>query len=323
VENNTQSRRRGNIIQHECEVRFHFLTPRFVNRKPSINKMVLISVGRHTHAPPPPRKIPAEEKELILDLCRQHGLSGVTARRLLASPMIPLLLKSDGTSSTALHPSLSNLDALNHLIRKERLREFPLGTDILGIQTLMQRQLNDPYVRTAHQFDNGKFMVLCQFIEQSHILFNARELFIDKTFKRTKCQEFEFNSYDHSTNCITTIARVFTDCDDIDSYYEAFRLVFGRAEQDVTDGKRRIPWAHLADTVNLSRKDIKAILVDEHIAQVKGLGKYFEKEYGTLGHDADWHIYRIVKVCQFHYGQTVTVLEKKRGVSESIFPLAL
>jgi hypothetical protein len=272
--------------------------------------MVVICVGKHTHPPPPPRKILCDDRKTILNQCHQYGIEGATARRILASPMIPLLLHGEVNSSSP-HPALTNLDAINHLIRKERLREHPAGTDILGVQHLMQRQLNDPYIRTVHQFDNGQFMVLCQFIEQSHILYNCRELFVDKTFKRTKCQEFEFNTYDHVSNTITTIARVFTDCDDIDGYCQAFRLVFGQAEKDVSQGKHRIPWAHLADTVDLARKEIKAILVDEHNAQVKGLGKYFQQEYAELGHSAEWHIHRIVKVCQFHYGQTVTALEKK------------
>ena len=231
--------------------------------------------------------------------------------------MIPLLLNDEVNSSTP-HPSLTNLDAVNHLIRKEQLRQHPSGTDILGVQHLMQHQLDDPYIRTVYQFDNGKFMVVCQFMEQSHILFNSRELFVDKTFKRTKCQEFKFNSYNHASNSITTVARVFTDCDDVEGYCHAFRLVFQQAEKDVSQGKRRIPWAHLADTVDLMRKEVKAILVDEHNVQVKGLGKYFEQEYTELGHNAEWHIYRIVKVCQFHYGQTIMTLEKKHKVPTRI-----
>jgi hypothetical protein len=318
TENGKQIRRRGRIAQHDCNVRFHYLVPRFLNGKASIDKMVLICVGEHPHAPPPPRKIPPNVIKVYLEICRQYGLAGATARRIIASPMLPILLNGD-INLTETHVSMTNLDALNHLIRKERLREHPLGTDILGVQSLMQRQLNDPYIRAVYQFDNGKFMVLLQFIEQSHILYNSRELFIDKTFKQTKCQELEFNAFDHVSNCVTTVARVFTDCDDINGYQQSFRLVFGQAEKDVSKGKRRIPWAHLAPTVDLTRKEVKAILVDEHSAQVKGLGKYFEQEYSELGHSAEWHIYRIVKVCQFHYGQTINALEKKKKVPTSIY----
>jgi hypothetical protein len=64
----------------------------------------------------------------------------------------------------------------------------------------------------------------------------------------------------------------------------------------------------------LARKEVKAILVDEYSTQVKGLGKYFEQDYRELGHDAEWHIFRIVKVCQFHYEQTVNALQKKKKV---------
>jgi hypothetical protein len=240
TENGKQVRRRGKIVQHDCNVRFHFLVPRFINGQPSVDKMVLISVGEHSHALPPPRKIPPEVQNAYLDVCRQYGLEAATARRIIASPLLPILLNGD-VNLTATHISMTNLDALNYLIRKERLREHPLGTDILGVQSLMQRQLNDPYIRTVYQFDNGQFMVLCQFIEQSHLLYNSRELFVDKTFKQTKCQEFEFNAFDHVSHSITTVARVFTDCNDIEGYHQSFRLVFHQAEKDVSKGKRRIP----------------------------------------------------------------------------------
>jgi hypothetical protein len=74
--------------------------------------------------------------------------------------MLPIFL--DGKSNlTTQHISLTNMDAINHLIRKERLREYPNGTDILGVQHLMSKQPADPYIRQAIQFDDGHFVVLC------------------------------------------------------------------------------------------------------------------------------------------------------------------
>ena len=60
----------------------------------------------------------------------------------------------------------------------------------------------------------------------------------DKTYKRTDYNEFEINSYSHTINKTTTFARVYTDYEDSDGYYEAFNLIFKTAEKDM---KKRIP----------------------------------------------------------------------------------
>ena len=80
------------------------------------------------------------------------------------------------------------MDAVNHLIRKERLREYPNGTDILGVQHLMTKQLSNPYIRQAIQLDDGHFVVICQSMEQSRLFFVVSELQADKTFRRTRCR---------------------------------------------------------------------------------------------------------------------------------------
>jgi hypothetical protein len=304
---------RGKIVQHECEVKFYFLVPIFdEDGNPSTNKMVLICIGEHPHPPPPARKIPAKVKDAFVKVFRQFGLYEVTARRLLASPVLPILL--DGkTDLSAHHIALTNMDAVNHLIRKERLREHPLGTDILGVQHLMSTQrLADPYIRQAIQFDDGHFVILCQFQQQSRFLYTVAEIHADKTFRRNRCQEFEVNSYNPGTKRILTISRVWTDYEDAAGYYQAFRLIFDTAEQDVG---RRITWGHLTDPESREESCIKAVLVDEHGGQIKGLGQYFNEKYPV--YTADEHISKIVKVCQTHYLRSITKLGK-RGVSKGI-----
>jgi len=74
------------------------------------------------------------------------------------------------------------MDAVNHLIRRERMREYPNCTDILGVQHLMTKLIPNPYIRQAIQFDDGHLVVLCQFAQQSELLFNVSELQADKTF---------------------------------------------------------------------------------------------------------------------------------------------
>jgi hypothetical protein len=83
----------------------------------------------------------------------------------------------------------------------------------------------------------------------------------DKTFSRNRCREFEINSYNPGTQTVVTCSRVWTDYEDTAGYYQAFRLVFDTAENDVG---RPIRWAHLLQSEELTEQCIKAVLVDEH-----------------------------------------------------------
>ena len=110
------------------------------------------------------------------------------------------------------------------------------------------------------------------------------------------------------------MSQVFSDYEDSNGYFQAFKLVFDQAEKDI--GKK-IPWGHLvSSTDNLSSVRVKAILVDEHGGQIKGLGHYFEQEYPF--NDSDWHILRIVKTCRVHYERSIRKLETK-GVSKGLY----
>jgi hypothetical protein len=79
--------------------------------------------------------------------------------------------------------------------------------------------------------------------------------------------------------------------EDTKSYHQAFQLSFQTAESDVS---RHLPWAHLLSKSNPPKSsrspiaEIKAILLDKHSGQFKGLGKYFETEYSSYGDE--WHI---------------------------------
>jgi hypothetical protein len=124
-------RAQGKLTQLQCEVKFHFYTPLFINRKASTNKMAIICYGEHTHPPPPPRKIPAAVKEKFLKAISAFGVGEATARRLLASPILPIMLNGK-TSFEQEHVALANQDVINYLIHKERIKEFPWGTDFQG-----------------------------------------------------------------------------------------------------------------------------------------------------------------------------------------------
>ena len=142
---------------------------------------------------------------------------------------------------------------------------------------------------------------------------DADELFVDKTFNRTRCREFEINYYSHTAGIVGTIARVFTDYEDELGYYHAFKAVTDTAQADVN--RTAIPWGHTTiPGENIHR--IKAILVDEHVGQGKGIRRYFEEQYPPR--TSLQHIKAIVKVCQVHYFRTIRKLQTQKKVPEGI-----
>jgi hypothetical protein len=201
---------------------------------------------------------------------------------------MPLILNGQ-EELNAQHLDLLNQSAIDHIIRVERTKQFPHGTDFLGVQYQMTHQ--DPtnlYARVATMYPDGQFMIACQFKEQSRLLFKADEIHIDKTFKRTNCQELEINTHSHEARRIGTIACVFTDSEDELGNYRAINIISEIAEEDMG---AHVPWGHL--TSKSTSCCIKAILVDEHGGQAKGLGRYFAEKYPSR--DACQHLLEIVK----------------------------
>ena|SRR5436190_72056 len=179
---------------------------------------------------------------------------------------------------------------------------------IVGVQHLMRQQnATQPYIRQTRLFDNGKFIVLLQSHEQSRLLMHSTEIHVDKTFKRTKCQEFEVNGYDPASRRLTTLARVFMDSEDEWSYCQAFLAMCDTAEKD--EG-HLVPFGHLiTDERSLTGTRIKAILVDLHGGQIRGLDSYFNLKYPK--DEPNYHIRKIVKTCRVHYNRAIKNLLKK------------
>jgi len=65
----------------------------------------------------------------------------------------------------------------------------------------------------------------------------------------------------------------------------------------------------------VANSHIKAILIDEHGGQIKGLSHYFEQEYSP--HEANWHILRLVKMYQVHYEWSIKKLMMKGAPKSS------
>jgi hypothetical protein len=176
-----------------------------------------------------------------------------------------------------------------------------------------QQNNQDPYIRQAEIFDDKRFIIHCQSKEQSRLLICATELHANKTFSRTKCQEWEINSYDLISKRIFTIARVYFDYEDQWAYQHTFTAVFDRAEKDMG---YRVPFGCLikSDADSLSGSRIKAILLDEHAGQIRGLDAYFQSKFPN--DNKRYHIIQIVKTCKVHFDRSLQKLSRKGSTPE-------
>jgi hypothetical protein len=126
----------GRIQRYGCSVKYRIYRPVFDPAgRPSVPYIAIISIGVHTHPPPPATKIPPALKTSLLELARLHGLETATARRLLSSNMLPKLFNNAPSLATA-HNALLNNDRLNRMIQRERVKQYPYGMDFLGMGTL-------------------------------------------------------------------------------------------------------------------------------------------------------------------------------------------
>jgi hypothetical protein len=128
------------------------------------------------------------------------------------------------------------------------------------------KEAEDWNISGRHAIEGRRFIVLCMSKEQAHLFMHCSESQADKTFSRTKCRKWEVNSYDVVTRRTTTLARIFFDCEDADSYDEVWKMMFDQAEKDIG---HKVPFGHLiTDADSPTKSRIKAILLDEHGGQL-------------------------------------------------------
>jgi hypothetical protein len=113
------------------------------------------------------RRIAPNLRTRLITGIMEFGLAEATAHKLTTSLYIPIILNEE-EELNAQHLTLLNQSVINHIIRGERMRQFPYGTDFLGAQHLMTHQdPTNPYIHQAIMYPDGQFMIACQFKEQS------------------------------------------------------------------------------------------------------------------------------------------------------------
>ncbi|CAG8678962.1 9391_t:CDS:2, partial [Paraglomus brasilianum] len=90
--------------------------------------IVIVSVGKHTHLPPPPSKPLITAVENLNKIMNNEDLLDLTARKLLTKPALKIYL--NGAHISTLHPSFNKQSRLNYLIGKAKRTKYPFGQDI-------------------------------------------------------------------------------------------------------------------------------------------------------------------------------------------------
>ena len=109
----SNQRKKGKIVQLECQCIFHYYFPHIINDKPSSKYMAIVCYGQHDHPPPPAIRISSTIKNELVRMVHTFGGSAeCTAQCLIASPMLPIMLNGQ----TELNIALFNQDALNYIL---------------------------------------------------------------------------------------------------------------------------------------------------------------------------------------------------------------
>jgi len=116
----------------------HIYLPVHIDDESSTNSMTIVYFDEHEHPPPPARRIPPEIKWELVKVIQVFGTSEAIARRIAASPILPIMLNGKTTLSQE-HITLMNQGVVNHLIHKERFKEYPHGMDYLDILHLVKQ----------------------------------------------------------------------------------------------------------------------------------------------------------------------------------------
>ncbi|CAG8550139.1 8924_t:CDS:2, partial [Cetraspora pellucida] len=274
--NNNGNPIEANLIHLLCNVTFYRLTPVDLIKCPFV---VLVSVGEHTHPPPPLSHIPEAIKDR--NLIRAHFGVDILSE---------------------IHASLNNLDQLRYLVNRVQQAKNPQGQGILGITYNFWKNKNNicDYIQQLSFFDSGHIMVLCMTKEQAIKLYEMKYFQMDLTYKpvQGEINVFELNKYDKNHQIILTFARIFTNISNADAYRRMFLMII-EAIKYLTNKSVKIQHIHDDSWC--------CILGDLDIAQAKGLGLALS----TINSSLSWidHLIHIFKTCPTQLMQNILTAE--------------
>jgi hypothetical protein len=137
----------GQMERHPCKVQFILFSPLDLNITPYL---IWISIGEHTHPPPPSTRTPIMYAKDITNIIRRihspeltTGIYFESILNLLIIYLVGVLKHAamrqfceqhQGTTIIDVHKSFANLDKISALLAKERILQYPHGTGIPAVQ---------------------------------------------------------------------------------------------------------------------------------------------------------------------------------------------
>jgi hypothetical protein len=187
----------GQLTYTSCTVKFDLYIPCSWDRFPFY---FLVCRGSHSHAPPLPTKLPYQIGKEIAEAINTQEVLGLTARKLMVSPLFAKILRQHGDSALRyIHKSLHIEDRVTALIHKQRLLYYPEGTSLAGVwreyQFDLTKNVDDQWIREVYFFDENRehYLILCCTYEQAKLFQSVRHLEMDLAFKMVQGQTKVFS----------------------------------------------------------------------------------------------------------------------------------
>ncbi|KAH8684403.1 hypothetical protein BGZ60DRAFT_165405 [Tricladium varicosporioides] len=287
----------GRIVSfNQCTAKFDIYFPFNMIRYPYA---ILVARGNHSHHPPYPTRLPYQVANDVVLALRQGDILAQTPRRFILSPEYQWLLKKFSTTSLrAIHTSLAIEDRLAAFIRAERIKQYPEGTDLLGVQREFrsdQLKLNeDQWFRKVYfTSDNSHFIIICCTAKQARAYAQCEHLEIDMSFKMVagKTNLFSFVGWDSLSKRIIPYCYAFTNWNTRPGYKVLFDLLFSTLAEA---GRFIIHFPHIHQTST----GLRTIGLDMCKKQAGGLGDYFHEKDPSR----EWyeHLQHILVFCTVH-----------------------
>jgi hypothetical protein len=313
-------------LQHiDCTVKFDLYIPKNWKRH---SYMLLIGRGNHSHFPPPPEKLPRDIQKDLSEAIMQHNLLEITSRTLMISPLMKsFLAKYSKTALRDLHPSLLIEDRITALIKKQKLLQYPHGSDLAGVQQEFEferaRQPEDQWIRDIYFFDEEKkyYMIICCSYAQAKAFTTVRHIEMDLAFKTVqgKTMVYSIAAYNPDARRINTYAYVYINRETPETY----RILFERLFQELGNaGRQPVKWAYQTGksdssegirtvTLDMSRSQARGTYINYicntyviHILYILitflGFGEYLATAYPEVGLSWREHLPHVLVFCETH-----------------------
>ncbi|KAI1098108.1 hypothetical protein F4804DRAFT_137220 [Jackrogersella minutella] len=288
---------KGKLLQATCNCKYELFIPKDLESNPYI---LVTSTGIHNHPIPPPSKGVGEIRNDIWEIISRIHNPGLNTSSFLQNPLLREWIRDRGKLRLSdVQPSLIN-DVFGYLIRRYRLLHFPVGSSLMAVHSLWNKQRGKPgeYIQEVYQ-DASNFMVICFNDWQFQLFKNLRTVVIGMNYKHLVNpteREIIWAVYDEGIRRNVAVIRVITNSDTTEMYQFMFETVFSLLE---TKFHYNLKWAHIDDP----DKGFIGLTIDQDWKLLVGFGHYLSSHYPQYS----WrqHVQHTVRFCRVHFQRGV------------------